>query len=180
VVLVTNNRTGETELLVLTETDSNSGVFNTTKLATSTGLGDSGALSGTLRVLPGDTLTVVYADTEVATDSTTSPVIPVTWGETTSSGIFPPSVEPGISLGPIIRDTDANKNGTLVDTLVVIVTNNRTGETELLVLIETDSNSGEFDVTKLPTSTGPGDSGPLSGTLRILPGDTLSIRYTDT
>jgi hypothetical protein len=180
VVLVTNNRTGETELLVLIETDSNSGVFNITKLATSTGLGDSGPLSGVLRILPGDTLTVVYADTEVPTDSTTSPIIPVTWGETTSSGTFPSSIEPGISLGPIIRDTDANRNGTLVDTLVALVTNNRTGETELLVLTETDSNSGVFNTIALPTSTGLGDSGPLSGTLRILPGDTLSIRYTDT
>ncbi len=178
-VTILNPRTGEQETLVLTETDSNSGVFNIAGLTVSGSAADSLSHSGLMFAIAADTLVVRYLDPSTPADSLASAGIPVLAPSATSSIDSPPRLVIGDSLPIVVRDSDQNTNGGRIDTIAIVITNNRTGETEILILYETDSNSGIFDVTKLKTSSDPRDSGSNSDTMAFLPGDTVTIRYQD-
>ncbi len=176
-VTVTNHRTGETEIIILFETDSNSGSFDVTRIFV-TGLPGDSVDNDTLFVLAGDTITVRYVDPTDPNDSYTGGPATSYLDSSISTGDFPPNVKSGDSIVPIIRDTDQNLNGNRVDTIAVTITNQRTGETEIIILYETDSNSGIFDVTRIYVTPVPGDSVD-NDTLYARPGDTITVRYVD-
>ena len=177
-VTVTNMRTGETEIITLVETETNSGIFDVTKIFVVSNPADSAADNDTLFVLAGDTVRIVYTDPTDPTDSVTGGPFAVYHETTVSAGTFPSTVPIGDSIVPVIRDTDQNLNGTTIDTIAITITNNRTGETEIIILYETDSNSGYFDVTKIFVTGSLADSVD-NDTLFVLLGDSISISYTD-
>jgi hypothetical protein len=178
-VTVTNWRTGETEVMILYETDSNSGIFNVTRLPVSGNPSDSASRSETLYVLAGDTITIRYLDAADTTDSVTSAPITARVDSSIATGTTALSVVIGDSIAPVITDPDRNLNGTRIDTITVVVTNWRTGETEVMILYETDSNSGIFNVTRLPLTGSASDSGSGSDSLYVRAGDTVTVRYQD-
>ncbi len=72
---ITNAATGDAEIITLTETAVNSGVFrNTTPLPTSTSTGSS-TMDGTLLVVAGNTITVTHLDTVFGETCTSSATI---------------------------------------------------------------------------------------------------------
>ena len=178
-VIVTNIRTGETETLVLTETSNNSGVFDLAGLNTSSKASDSISSTNRLYVRPGDTLTAKYTDPTDGTDSVTSPVITTIPDTTTSSGTSPVRVATSESISITVTDSDQNRDADAVETIAVIVTNQTTGETEILILTETGKNTGIFDIASLTLSLNASDSGSPSGKLYVKPGDTVTAKYTD-
>jgi len=85
-VTITNWMTGETEILTLTETGKNTGVFDIGGLTLSILPGDSTSGSGKLYVKPGDTVTAKYTDPTDGRDSFTTPSIGI-YPDTSSSTI---------------------------------------------------------------------------------------------
>ncbi|MBX3731532.1 MAG: DUF11 domain-containing protein [Verrucomicrobiae bacterium] len=78
-----------------------------------------------------------------------------------------------------LADPDANLNPAAPDTVVVYVENLVTGDVEPVTLTETGNATGMFrNLAPLPTST---TSGGLigDGVLFVLPGNLISVRYTD-
>ena len=121
-----------------------------------------------------------YVDPTDATDSVSSGVGTSSNRASSCAGNFPATVTTNDSLGGIIiTDRDQDLDGTVIDSITVIITNNLTGETATLVLYETAPANGYFDVTELPTSTNAADSTIATDTLWLRPGDTWTVRYVD-
>ena len=180
-VTVTNQRTGETEALGLTENGANAGYFGGNDTMSLTGDATFAAPGdGRLFVLAGDSMTIRYIDSSDPADSTASAFIMAYHETMTSLGIFPASAKIGDSLTAYIRDSDQNFLGLFRETVTVTLTNNRSGETETLVLRETTANGGYFggnDTILLTLDASFGTSG--DGRLSVLAGDTISILYRD-
>ena len=84
-----------------------------------------------------------------------------------------------IGQGQVIEVVDADRNTrtSVIDTIVVTVRNQRTGEVEQVTLAETGPNTGIFSGT-LPTNaanTGPNNNGVMNGQA----GDRLEVSYRD-
>lgn len=180
-VLVTNIRTSESEVLVLREIGTNSSRFggsDTLPLTIDVGWAASG--NGRLHALAGDTLIVYYHDPDNARDSVTSAQILVRPDTTISVGVYPPNLRVGDSATATIRDSDENRSGILVETVTVTIRNNRTGETEALVLTERGVNAGYFGgLDTLPLTIDATWAASGNGRLLALTGDTISIHYVD-
>jgi len=78
-----------------------------------------------------------------------------------------------------LTDPDRNYLPNAIDTVHVIVTNQRTGEVETLVLYETGQGTGVF-TGSLPTYYGQSAGPDGDGTLTAQPGDVLQSSYNDT
>src|SRR3989338_8417487 len=178
-ITITNGVTGETEILTLTETGKNTGVFDVSGLTLSILSGDSTSVSGKLYVKPGDTVTAKYTDPTDAKDSFTTPSISIYPDTSKSYGTSPLTISTADSIAPIVSDSDQNLNGDAIETITVTIMNGRTGETEILTLTETGKNTGIFDIAGLTLSILPDDSTSVSGKLYVKPGDTVTAKYTD-
>jgi uncharacterized repeat protein (TIGR01451 family) len=88
------------------------------------------------------------------------------------------SALPGDTMALAVTDPDMNADLGGPDTLQTVVTNDATGETESIALMETGPGTGTFQgnlPTTFGTSAGPNDD----GTIAAQAGDTLTLRYLD-
>jgi large repetitive protein len=89
-----------------------------------------------------------------------------------------PTSKPGDILALSVTDADLNSLSTIVETVLVSVRNNVTGETESVTLTETGANTGIFTgsvPTTFGTVAGPNNNGALSTQAT----DTVTVTYND-
>jgi uncharacterized repeat protein (TIGR01451 family) len=91
--------------------------------------------------------------------------------------ITPTSV-PGDTLALTVTDADLNSLPTIVETIIVSVRNDITGETEAVTLTETGPNTGIFSGS-LATIFGASAGANNSGTMNSKNGDTITVTYDD-
>jgi uncharacterized repeat protein (TIGR01451 family) len=97
----------------------------------------------------------------------------------TSGGVATSSYVAGASVYVTMTNAVGNTASNSVQTINVTVTDTNTGDVETIPLVETGTNTGIFRNTNgLPTSTAAG-IGAQDGTLYVVPGDTISVSYTD-
>ena len=78
-----------------------------------------------------------------------------------------------------VTDPDQNMDRTVRDTVLVTITDDLTGDTEIVVLTEDGPDTGVF-VGYLPTArTGAGVAGPYDGVLQVVEQSRLLARYAD-
>jgi len=91
--------------------------------------------------------------------------------------ITPASI-PGDALALSVTDADLNLLPAVVETVIVSVRNDVTGETEALILTETGPNTGIF-TGSLATTYGLSAGANNSGTMNSKNGDTITVTYND-
>jgi TATA-binding protein-associated factor Taf7 len=91
---------------------------------------------------------------------------------------MPETITPGGSLTIQVVDSDLNILSSARETVVVEVSNDRSGEVEQVVLIETGVNTGIFN-TSLPTLDHEGTGTNNDGTLQLTDGDNVTTTYHD-
>ena len=91
--------------------------------------------------------------------------------------ITPASV-PGDTLALSVTDADLNSLPTIVETVIVSVRNDMTGETEAVTLTETGPNTGIF-TGNLATAYGPTAGPNNSGAMNSKNADTITVTYND-
>ena len=89
-----------------------------------------------------------------------------------------PTSRPGNALALSVTDADLNSLSAIVETIVVSVKNNATGELEAVTLTETGVNTGIFTGT-LPTLFGATAGTNNSGSLNTQATDTVTVTYSD-
>ncbi|MEM7083187.1 MAG: OmpA family protein [Pseudomonadota bacterium] len=125
-----------------------------------------------------------FIDTYVyGLESTATANLVITADDTALTGVdgvvtIDETSEPGDTLTITVTDADLDLNAALVETLVVTVVNDVTGETEQITLTETGPNTGVFSGT---VATTPGTTAGVNndGTLNTQAGDTVTVTYTD-
>lgn len=177
-VVTVNVDTGESELLTLTETGANTGIFLGT-VATVFGASAGTDNDGTFNVQSAETLTVTYQDALTVTGATAAP---------TSSGVAGGGVDGTISyLSPLspgapvqiqVTDADLDVNSGVVETVTVTVVNDVTGESEAVVLTETGAGTGIFQAN-LPSSFATTAGADNDGDMGIQATDALTATYQD-
>ena len=176
VVDLVNDVTGETEMVTLTETGANTGVFTGT-VATTFGIVAGTNNDGTFNTQAADTVTVTYNDALTATGGTASPTdVSNVTGITGTVTITDPSI-PGDTLTVTVTDADLDTTGG-TDTLVVDLVNDVTGETEMVTLTETGANTGVFTGT-VATTFGIVAGTNNDGTFNTQAADTVTVTYND-
>jgi hypothetical protein len=90
----------------------------------------------------------------------------------------PATFAPGDSLTIQVVDSDLNILPTVAESVVVEVSNGRTGEVEQITLTETAVNSGIFSVA-MPTLAHPAAGTNNDGTMQVWDGDTITASYWD-
>lgn len=133
-----------------------------------------------LQVKGGDKITLSYTD---ALDGTGKPNQTVTSVVEIKNGIDGTLSAPGelTSAGGVpvtVTDPDANQDASQRDTISVVIRNTTTGETETLVLEETDVDTGVFTGV-LPTQFGESPGASDDGVLTLKGGDGVSVTYVD-
>lgn len=120
--------------------------------------------------------TYVYGNTSAATSD-----LSVSSGEdfTTATLDFTATSIPGDTLNLTVNDGDQNTDPATAQSVSVNVTNDITGETETLTLIETGPDTGIFQ-TALPTQFGTVAGSNSDGTVKTQNSDTLTATYQDT
>jgi len=91
--------------------------------------------------------------------------------------ITPASV-PGNTLALSVSDADLNSLPTIIETVIVSVRNDVTGELEDVILTETGPNTGVF-TGSLATIYGASAGANNSGTMNSKNGDTITVTYND-
>jgi len=86
------------------------------------------------------------------------------------------SYKQGETLRIQVSDPDRNQDSILVETVVVILTNSITKDSETIVLTETGANTGIFR-TSIPTDTGPGIHN--NGILSVASDSEVTATYSD-
>jgi hypothetical protein len=205
-VTVSKANSSEVEVVTLTETGIDTGIFQATLATNST---DSTNSNGTLKLLNAEIIQATYSDpTSGQTGSALGIDNAINWGITpgtytsgsntnlkTAVGVAAPS--PPATDGRVdffnstfdstivnftegstlgIRVTDADQASS--SSLQVTVTNTTTNELEVVTLARTDSVNGVFQGTLL-TSTLASDVANNSGQLKTALGHVLQVAYTD-
>tara|TARA_R110002012_G_scaffold311141_1_gene520411 strand:- start:2418 stop:5834 length:3417 start_codon:yes stop_codon:yes gene_type:complete len=178
-VIVVNDETGESELVTLTETGADTGIFEGT---VDTVFGDIAGTDndGIFNTQAGDTVTVTYDDEldTLGNDPTAvSDTDTVIGGVTGKVEITETSI-PGDALNIIVTDNDLNLDITSVDTIDVVVINDQTGETETITLTETGVDTGIFEGT-VGTEYGINAGANDDGIFNTQAGDTVTVTYDD-
>ena len=128
----------------------------------------------------------------LATTTAGGQSITATTTTTVPAGVTPPSVvftDAGgttVSTYPAnggiylkLTDAAANTSATTIQTVTVLVQDPTTGDMQTVTLTETGVNTGIFtNAAQLPSSTTSG-AGAQDGTLYALPGDGLTVNYTN-
>ncbi|QXP61455.1 carboxypeptidase regulatory-like domain-containing protein [Olleya sp. HaHaR_3_96] len=178
-VVVVNDVTGESEIVTLTETGADTGVFTGT---VDTVFGTTGGTDndGTINTQTGDTVTVTYDD---VLDADGNDPVAVTdtdivgAGATGTVDITDTSV-PGDTLDVVVTDNDLNIDSAVVETIDVVVVNDVTGESEIVTLTETGADTGVFTGT-VDTVFGTTGGTDNDGTINTQTGDTVTVTYDD-
>jgi large repetitive protein len=177
-VSVRNNVTGEMESVTLTETGANTGIF-TGSVATTFGAVVGPNNNGVLSTQATDTVTVTYNDALTAAGTAVARTAnDVVSGGVTGTVSITPTAGPGDTLSVGVTDADLNTNTLAVETVVVTVVNNATGETEIVTLTETGANTGIF-AGALATTAGLVAGTNNDGTMNVKAADTLVVTYAD-
>ncbi len=175
----TNTVTGETELLLYTETGPNTGTFEAT-VSTVFGIVAGTDDDGIFNVQAGDTLETTYNDaltssgapgTATATTIVTSPGVTGTLVSTTP-------INPGDPVTITLTDADLDVDPGVAETIILTTTNSVTGESEALVYTETGVNTGVFTAT-VATVFGIVAGTDDDGTFNVQADDSLSSIYND-
>lgn len=74
-----------------------------------------------------------------------------------------------------VVDGDNNLMPLVKDTVLVTLTDLRTGQKQVLKLVETGIATGIFESGLLPVTSGP----PVAGKISVLPGDSVLVKYVD-
>ena len=178
-VLVINDITGESELITLTETGIDTGVFTGT-VDTVSGIVAGSDNDGVFNTQAGDTVTVTYDDELDVTGSNPAPISDVDnvlGGVTGTVDITNLSI-PGDTLDIIVTDNDLNEDPSIVEVIEVIVENDVTGESETITLTETGPNTGIFTGT-VDTEYGVTAGTDNDGIFNTQSGDTVTVTYDD-
>ncbi|RMH59455.1 MAG: hypothetical protein D6679_01865, partial [Candidatus Hydrogenedentota bacterium] len=177
VSLVSETR-NDTESVLVTETSETSGVFSNAagaRISDTTGFASN---DGALLVALGDTFTAVYVDAVDPTDSASALASVDTLAKAGTVAFDRDSYLQTDSVVITVFDRDRNLDPRGKDTLGVAVQNPRTGDSESLLLTETDSTSLTFTSNALVfTDTGvvvPGD-----GKFFASNSDTIEVLYAD-
>ncbi|AUC75560.1 carboxypeptidase regulatory-like domain-containing protein [Olleya sp. Bg11-27] len=178
-VVVVNDVTGESEIVTLTETGVDTGVFTGT---VDTVFGTTGGTDndGTINTQTGDTVTVTYDD---VLDADGNDPVAVTdtdivgAGATGTVDITDTSV-PGDTLDVVVTDNDLNTDSAVIETIDVVVVNDVTGESEIVTLTETGVDTGVFTGT-VDTVFGTTGGTDNDGTINTQTGDTVTVTYDD-
>ena len=205
-ITVSKANSSEVEVVTLTETGVDTGIFQATLATNGT---DSTNSNGTLKLLDAETIQATYSDpTSGQTGSALGIDNAINWGITpgtytsgsntnlkTAVGVAAPS--PPATDGRVdffnssfgsksvnftegstlgIRVTDADQASR--SSLQVTVTNTTTNELEVVTLARTDSVNGVFQGTLL-TTTLASDAANNSGQLKTALGHVLQVDYTD-
>ncbi len=86
---------------------------------------------------------------------------------------------PGDTLDVEVVDADLNTDGAIVESVVVALVNDMTGEGEPLTLTETGPDTGLFSAT-VATTFGTVAGAPNDGSFNTQAGDTITVTYNDT
>ncbi|HNW92992.1 MAG TPA: hypothetical protein PKM88_08805, partial [bacterium] len=175
-VSVSSAATGDTELVVLTETADTSGWFSGsgTWLSDTTG---GGAHSGLLLIAIGDSVRVQYADTPTANDSTDAVALTTEaqkngWAAT-DSAVYALNATGYITVG----DSDANFHPLVAETVTVTIWCAATADSETLIITEVLPAAERFrGGIRLSDTDG---AAVQDGILVAGAGDTVCFRYVD-
>ena len=177
-LLTVNLITGERDSAAYTETGVNTGVFTrtvSTIFGTAAGTDDD----GTLAVSAGDRLRTIYRDAMTAgfvagTDTANTLVI---GGSDGMLGVTE-AIQPGDTLWVKVSDSDENGNPAGIDTVSVTAEHGRTGEADVLRILETGANTGIFRgyfKTVRSSSVGADNDGRFN----VVREDTVKVTYDD-
>ncbi|RMH57074.1 MAG: hypothetical protein D6679_08085, partial [Candidatus Hydrogenedentota bacterium] len=181
-VVLTVSGTGDGETVVLTEEDRDSPDFRFTGGVPVVDTAAVVVQDGILVAGPGDTIEALFTDPD--NGDTAFDTVLVTANLRVSSTRFLPigvtTYTTSDSTRVEVIDPNANHDPTAIETVAVLVTNPRTGETEPLDLFETGPYSGVFRFeTGLPHSTNVLDSVSATGVLYVVSSDTIEVLYAD-
>ena len=173
-VTVINDVTGESEVLVLTETGPDTGVFSNT-IPTTFGTTAGTDNDNTFNSQDGDTFTASYDDASNALgDPATITDTGTVSGGSNGAVTITPTSNPGNTLDLTVTDADIAGSGTVT----VSVENTVTGETETVTLTESTTTPGLFEGTVdtvFGTTAGTNDD----GTINTQNTDTVIVSYVD-
>ncbi|QCE40326.1 gliding motility-associated C-terminal domain-containing protein [Psychroserpens sp. NJDZ02] len=176
VTVVSDN--GETEIITLTETGADTGVFEGTVNTTSGAVAGTDN-DGTFNTQTGDELTVTYNDALTATGGTANPTdLDTVVGGVTGTVEITETSTPGETLDVVVTDNDLNADPAAIETIDVVVVNEDTGETETITLTETGVDTGVFEGT-VDTVFGTTAGTDEDGTFNTQPGDEVTVTYDD-
>ncbi|WP_405250311.1 beta strand repeat-containing protein [Dokdonia sp. Asnod3-C12] len=178
-VIVINDNTGESEIITLTETGADTGVFEGT-VETVSGIIAGTDNDGVFNSQAGDTITVTYDDVLDVTGSNPSPVSDVDTvlgGVTGTVDITNLSI-PGDTLDIVVTDNDLNEDPLTIETIEVVIVNDVTGESETITLTETGIDTGVF-TGAVDTEYGVTAGTDNDGIFNTQSGDTVTVTYDD-
>lgn len=178
-VIVINDNTGESEIITLTETGADTGVFEGT-VETVSGIMAGTDNDGVFNTQAGDTVTVTYDDILDVTGSDPAPISDsntVFGGVTGTVDITNLSI-PGDTLDIVVTDNDLNQDANSIETIEVVVINDVTGESETITLTETGVDTGVFTGT-VDTVYGETAGTDNDGIFNTQSGDTVTVTYDD-
>jgi uncharacterized delta-60 repeat protein len=176
-VKVLNAATNEFELVTLSETGNNTGIFSGT-LATQNNTVAGTDNNQSLNVGKGNQVSVSYTDAKTASGI---PNHLVSAQQTATAGvtgsITMSDVTAGQTVTVTVNDADLNSDAASKQTVTVQVKNTVTNEVETVTLTETGNNTGEFSGTlgSKKDAAGAGND----GTLNVGNGDQVTATYID-
>lgn len=177
-VVTVNDGTSESELLTLTETGANTGIFLGTA-ATVFGTSAGPDNDGTFNVQGAEMLTVTYQDALTVTGATAAPTSSgVVAGGVNGAIVYLSPLSPGAPVQVQVSDADLDTDPNAIETVSVTVVNDVTGESEAVLLTETGIATGIFtaDLTSVFATSAGADNDSNMG---IQAGDTLTATYQD-
>ena len=182
---VFNTYTSDSEIITLTETGNDTGVFRNTSglLMRYHCFGVPG--NSQLEVVGGENINVNYTDDDDGGDTSSDTavigefVVNSTTMCTDFSGGDKTSYNVTEDIYVTVTDLDEDSNSSSQQTVVVTVTNSYTGDSEIITLTETGNNTGIFRNTSgLPMIINPvGIWG--NSQLEVVGGDNINVSYTD-
>ena len=182
-VTVYNQTTGEFEIITLTETGPDTGIFEavlTTALASGGFVDDD----DTLEMNPGDQIVVKYYDAIGANGSVRGDVLSLTPTDGAASITNTPPIKVADAITIQVTDVDLDiANSTRIDgvgSVTVQVENVTTGETESVTLTETAPGGTGIFTGSIPTTYDENTGiNSIGGTLEIRPEDDVRVVYQD-
>jgi hypothetical protein len=179
-VTITDGETGDSVMLELTETGSNTGVFrNITGLESITG---TVSADDVLQTRPGSTITASYEDDDEPLLDTSSDTATMGFQSITrfTDGGGVDADQYGVGSDSIyvtVEDADENADSGSAEEVTVTITDGDTGDSVTLTLTETGSNTGVFrNITGLQSISGTVSADDV---LQTQPGSTITARYVD-
>lgn len=182
-VQAVNNRTGEIETVILTETGANTGLFTGTLPTIGQATADVSD-NGVMATEGTDTVTFTYQDVLDSNGGTAAPTAtttidaPAPLTGVTGTISQDAAIEPDGSVTISVADADLNTDPGVAETVQITTVNETTGETESVTLTETGVSTGVFTAT-LTTANGTGPGTDNDGTMVAAAGERLTSTYQD-